>query len=226
MPMRIVIIEDNQTLAEGMGHVLRDEGHSIDIIFDGQEGLDFLKTEDAADLIILDINLPSLDGLSLISALRRNGLNTPCICLSALGDIDDRIAGLDAGGDDYLVKPFEMAELKARIRALLRRKPSSARQTESFGRLKYDRAARQLTHNGAPVTLPKKELATFECLFDRIDQMVSKATLANHLYGTGADVEEKVVEVYISRLRKRLVDYGIEIHTARGVGYMIKEQTP
>ena len=222
--MRIVIIEDNQTLADGMGHVLRDEGHSVDILYDGQEGLDFLQTEDAADLIILDINLPSLNGLSLISALRKGGLDTPCICLSALGDTDDRIAGLDAGGDDYLVKPFEMAELKARIRALMRRKPNAARQSEVFGRLTYDRAARQLMHQGAPVTLPKKELATFECLYDRLDQMVSKATLANHLYGIGADVEEKVVEVYISRLRKRLAGFGIEIHTARGVGYMIKER--
>ena len=222
--MRIVIIEDNQTLADGMGHVLRDEGHSVDILYDGQEGLDFLQTEDAADLIILDINLPSLNGLSLIADLRKGGLDTPCICLSALGDTDDRIAGLDAGGDDYLVKPFEMAELKARIRALMRRKPNAARQSEVFGRLTYDRAARQLMHQGAPVTLPKKELATFECLYDRLDQMVSKATLANHLYGTGADVEEKVVEVYISRLRKRLSGFDIEIHTARGVGYMIKER--
>jgi two-component system OmpR family response regulator len=221
--MRIVIIEDNQTLAEGMGHVLRDDGHSVDILFDGQEGLDFLKTEEDADLIILDINLPSLNGLSLLSALRRSGKDTPCICLSALGETDDRIAGLDAGGDDYLVKPFEMAELKARSRALMRRKPNAARQSESFGTLAYDRAARLLTHQGEPVVFPKKELATFECLYDRLDQMVSKATLANHLYGTGADVEEKVVEVYISRLRKRLAPYGIEIHTARGVGYIIKE---
>ncbi|WP_370232139.1 response regulator transcription factor [Cognatishimia sp.] len=223
--MRIVIIEDNQTLAEGMGHVLRDDGHSVDILFDGQEGLDFLKTEDAPDLIILDINLPSIDGLALISTLRKGGLNTPCICLSALGETDDRIAGLDAGGDDYLVKPFEMAELKARIRALMRRKPSTARQDETFGRLNYDRATRLLSHDGQPLALPKKELATFECLYDRVDQMVSKATLASHLYGTGADVEEKVVEVYISRLRKRLSAFGIEIHTARGLGYMIKESS-
>lgn len=222
--MRIVIIEDNQTLADGMGHVLRDDGHSVDIVHDGQEGLDFLKTEDEADLIILDINLPSLDGLSVISALRRHGVTTPCICLSALGETDDRIAGLDAGGDDYLVKPFEMAELKARIRALMRRKPSAAHQSEPFGDLSFDRAARVLSHEGAPLTLPNKELATFECLYDRLNQIVPKSTLANHLYGTGADVEEKVVEVYISRLRKRLAHHGIEIHTARGVGYMIKER--
>lgn len=221
--MRIVIIEDNQTLAEGMGHVLKDDGHSVDILFDGQEGLDFLKTEDDADLIILDIHLPSMDGLSLLSNLRKSGVSTPCICLSALGETEDRIAGLDAGGDDYLVKPFEMAELKARIRALMRRKPNAARHSETFGRLTYDRASRLLSFQGDPIVLPKKELATFECLYDRVDQMVSKSTLANHLYGTGADVEEKVVEVYISRLRKRLSDFGVEIHTARGVGYMIKE---
>lgn len=223
--MRIVIIEDNRTLAEGMGLVLRDEGHSVDILQDGRDGLAFLRTEEAADIIILDVNLPGLDGLNLISALRRDGCDTPCICLSALGETGDRIAGLDAGADDYLVKPFEMSELKARIRALLRRKPQVARQAEPFGALTFERAARSLSHDGKALLLPKKELATFECLFDRGEQIVPKSTLANHLYGVGADVEEKVVEIYVSRLRKRLAGYGIEIHTVRGVGYIMKAVT-
>lgn len=222
--MRIAIVEDNVTLAEGMGHVLRDEGHSVDILHDGRDGLEFLLSEEA-DIIVLDINLPSLDGLSLIAELRRAGHDTPCICLSALDDTDDRIAGLDAGADDYLVKPFEMAELKARIRALIRRKPTALRQSERIGRLSFDRAARAISYDGETLSLPKKELAAFECLLDRMDQIVPKSTLANHLYGIGADIEEKVVEVYVSRLRKRLADYGVEIHTARGLGYMMKAKT-
>lgn len=216
-----MIVEDNEALAKGMAYSLRDEGHSVDVLHDGQEGLDFLLAE-SADALILDVSLPSLSGLELIDALRRADRHLPCICLSALGETEDRIAGLDAGADDYLVKPFEMDELKARIRALIRRGAAELRQNEPIGALSFDRAARVLSYNGIPQTLPRKELATFECLFERTGQIVSKAKLTDHLYGVGADVEEKVVEVYVSRLRKRLAPYDIEIHTARGVGYLMK----
>jgi two-component system OmpR family response regulator len=219
--LRIVIVEDNAALAAGMAHVLRDEGHSVDVLQDGREGLEFLLGE-SADLVILDINLPSMDGLQILAELRRAGRAMPCICLSALGETQDRVAGLDAGADDYLVKPFEMDELRARIRALLRRGASELRQAEPIGPLTFDRAARVLALDGTALTLPRKELATFECLFDRAGQIVPKSTLTDHLYGVGADVEEKVVEVYVSRLRKRLAEHGIEIHTARGVGYLMK----
>ena len=219
--MRIVIVEDNQALANGMAYVLRDEGHSVDVLNDGREGLDFVLAE-SADVLILDVNLPSLSGLELIASLRGAGQGIPCICLSALGETRDRIAGLDAGADDYLVKPFEMEELKARIRALIRRGASERQHSEPIGKLHFDRAARVLSEGDRPLALPRKELATFECLFDRAGQIVAKSTLADHLYGVGADVEEKVVEVYVSRLRKRLAPYAIDIHTARGVGYLMK----
>ncbi len=219
--MRIVLVEDNKALCAGMAHVLRDEGHSVDELHDGRDGLEFLLKE-KADLVILDVNLPSLNGLNVISEARKAGLSMPCICLSALGETNDRVAGLDAGADDYLTKPFEMAELKARIRALLRRRNADVQSAEPIGELQYDRAARVLSHDGAALTLPNKELATFECLFDRTGKIVSKAALADHIYGIGAEVDEKVVEVYVSRLRKRLAKYGIEIHTARGVGYLMK----
>ena len=219
--MRIVIVEDNEALAAGMAHVLRDEGHSVDVLHDGSAGLAYLLAE-SADVVILDVNLPGMGGLDVIAALRRAGRAMPCICLSALGETRDRVAGLDAGADDYLVKPFEMEELTARIRALLRRRAADMRHAEPIGALPFDRAARVLSHDGAALSLPRKEMATFECLFDRAGQIVPKSTLTDHLYGVGADVEEKVVEVYVSRLRKRLSAYGIEIHTARGIGYLMK----
>lgn len=219
--MRIAIIEDNKTLAKGIAHLLRDEGHAVDEIHNGTEALEFL-VEEAADIIVLDINLPGLSGLEVLKGLRKAGKQTPVILLTALGETKDRVAGLDAGADDYLVKPFEMDELNARIRALLRRKQPELLQARELGPFSYDRAKRSLSVNGTELALPKKELATFECFFDRPNQVVAKATLANHLYGVGADVEEKVVEVYVSRLRKRLSNYGVEFKTARGLGYLMK----
>lgn len=219
--MRITIVEDNKTLANGIAHQLRDQGHAVDELHDGQNALDFLLRE-KADMVILDINLPSLSGLEVLRSLRKSDLQTPVILLTALGETDDRVAGLDAGADDYLVKPFEMEELNARIRALLRRKQPESTQARNLGPFSYDRAKRILKVNSEDMQLPKKELATFECFFDRPNQIVKKSSLANHLYGVGADIDEKVVEVYVSRLRKRLAEHGVEIKTARGLGYFMK----
>lgn len=219
--MRIAIIEDNKTLAKGIAHLLRDEGHAVDELHDGAEALEFLLDEEA-DVVVLDINLPGLSGLEVLKGLRSAEKQTPVILLTAMGETKDRVAGLDAGADDYLVKPFEMEELNARIRALLRRKQPELPQARKLGPFFFDRAKRSLQVDGEDLQLPKKELATFECFFDRPNQIVAKSTLANHLYGVGADVEEKVVEVYVSRLRKRLSDYGVEFKTARGLGYLMK----
>jgi len=219
--MHITIVEDNKTLAEGIAHLLRDQGHGVDVMHDGADALDFLRQEDT-DVIVLDINLPSKSGLDVLRGLRKAQKSTPVILLTALGETSDRVKGLDAGADDYLVKPFEMDELTARIRALLRRKQPDSSTRKVLSTLVYDRATRQLEIEGQSILMPKKELATFECFFDRPNQIVKKSTLANHLYGVGADVDEKVVEIYISRLRKRLQPHGIEIQTARGLGYLMK----
>ena len=218
--MRIVIVEDNISLAQGIAHRLRDQGHAVDLLHDGEQGKQFLARE-KADIVVLDINLPKLSGLEIIKSMRLAEDATPVILLSARGDTTDRVAGLDAGADDYLVKPFDMEELDARIRALLRRKPRNNSPIESIGRLSFDRSARRLFADGETIDLPRRELAAFECLLDRSEQVVSKSVLMNHLYGVGADVEEKVVEVYISRLRKRLAPFGIEFKVARGLGYMM-----
>jgi len=218
--MRFVVVEDNQTLAKGIAHQLRDQGHAADVLFDGAEALDFLL-HDGADVLILDVNLPSLDGISVLRSLRKAGQVMPIILLTARGDVQDRIEGLDAGADDYLVKPFDMAELDARIRALIRRKPLQENHIFESGSIRYDRVGRKLQVAGKDVSLTLKELAVFECLYERADQIVSKTQLADHLYGVGAEIEERVVEVHISRLRKKLADSDLVIKSARGLGYMM-----
>lgn len=219
--MRIVIVEDNKGLAQGIAHRLRDQGHAVDLLYDGEQGRQFLAREHA-DIAVLDINLPRLSGLEILKHMRASGDKTPVILLTARGDTKDRVIGLDAGADDYLVKPFDMEELDARIRALLRRKPRDTGDIEVLGSLRFDRAGRRLQANGQQLDLPRRELAAFECFLDRSDQIVPKSVLLEHLYGVGADVEEKVVEVYVSRLRKRLAPYGIEFKVARGLGYLMK----
>ena len=219
--MRIVLAEDNVDLARGLSHALGDAGHAVDYFDNGADADAHLAAE-GADLVILDIGLPGLDGLSVLRALRARGDLSPVLLLTARGDTSDRVAGLDAGADDYLVKPFETDELMARLRALFRRRPSAAAPTETIGALSFDRGGRRLTGPDGDIELPRRELAVFECLFDRQGRITSKSALADHVYGAGADIEDSVVEVYVSRLRKRLGEYGLEIKTARGLGYLLK----
>jgi len=222
--MRIAIIEDNFALARGLGHRLQDEGHAVDLLGNGEEADDFLA-DAGADLVILDINLPGMSGLEVLKNMRRRGDETPVLMLTARGETRDRVAGLDLGADDYLVKPFEIEELEARLRALMRRKGSAQYQKEPVGLLHYARGARRLFNGEEPIDLPRREMAVLECLIDRRGQLVPKSVLADHVYGTGADVEEKVIEIYISRLRKRLEPFGIKIKTARGMGYFLEDGT-
>lgn len=218
--MRIAVVEDNEALAKAIAYKLRDAGHAVDLIGDGEAAEAHLASE-SADLVVLDINLPGQSGLDVLRALRAGANPVPVILLTARGETDDRVAGLDAGADDYLVKPFEMAELQARVRALLRRGGGSRVETEPIGALSFDPAARQLFAGDRALDIPRREMAAFECLFLRRGRLVSKSALLDHLYGVGADVDESVVEVHISRLRKRLAGYGITIQTARGLGYLL-----
>ena len=220
--MRIAVIEDNVDLARGIAHSLRDAGHSVDHLSDGAEASGFLARE-GADLIVLDINLPGRSGLDVLRDLRARDDHTPVLLLTARSETSDRVAGLDAGADDYLVKPFAMEELLARLRALARRRAAEASEVQTLGLLTYDPTARVLHAGETVIDLPRRELAAFECLLERRGRLTPKSTLLTQLYGTGADVEDSVVEVHISRLRKRLRKHGIEIRTARGLGYMLVE---
>lgn len=218
--MRFTIVEDNQTLANAIAHQLRDQGHGVDVLHDGEDALEFLL-RDSADLVILDVNLPSMNGFEVLRSLRIAGKEMPIIMLTARGELRDRVAGLDAGADDYLIKPFDMEELDARIRALIRRKPLNDGALVQIGELNYDRTGRKLQLSGMDIALTQRELAVFECLFERAGQIVSKTQIADHLYGIGAEIEERVVEVYVSRLRKKLSAAAIQIKAARGLGYMM-----
>lgn len=222
--MQIVVIEDNISMAKGIAYVLEDAGHAVDVIHDGTQANEFLRNS-TAELIILDINLPGTDGIEILKAMRGRKDVRPVILLSARSDTLDRIAGLDAGADDYLAKPFDMAELEARVRALSRRRQRDPVYTESIGALVLDNSARKVTIDGKDFPLPRRELALFEILLKARNRTVSKQIILEKLYGTGADVDDKVVEVYISRLRKRLAAHGVAITVRRGIGYQLEEKT-
>ncbi len=219
--MRITLVEDNHSLAKGIAYRLEDAGHAVDVLDDGEDAQGFLKT-DRSDLVILDINLPGVDGLTLLKELRSRGDMRPIILLTARAQTQDRIVGLDAGADDYLIKPFDMAELEARVRALLRRRVVPQQQVQTIGRLRYDASARQLSTADAVLEIPRRELSVFECLALAEGRLVSKSAMLEHAYGTGADVEASVVEVYVSRLRRRLKPYGVHIKSQRGLGYQLR----
>ncbi|MGB7317666.1 MAG: response regulator transcription factor [Planktotalea sp.] len=223
--MRITLVEDNPALAKGICYRLEDVGHAVDILDDGSAAEVFLQ-DDKADLIILDINLPGVDGLTLLKGLRKRGDTRPVILLTARAETKDRVIGLDAGADDYLIKPFEMAELEARVRALLRRRDVPQRRELVLGDLTYDSNARQLFAGTQEIDLPRKEMSVFECLLEANGRLVAKSALLDHVYGTGADIEDKVVEVYVSRLRQRLGAYGVQIKTRRGLGYQLSAEAP
>ncbi len=189
--MRFAVVEDNETLANGIAHQLRDQGHSVDVLHDGAEAITFLR-QDSADLVILDVNLPSLNGLELLRNLRASGSAIPIILLTARGEVHDRVSGLDAGNNAV-----------------------------TFHGLTFDRAARKLSCDGSDIALTMRELAVFECLFERANTIVSKAQIADHLYGVGAEIEERVVEVYVSRVRKKIGQSDATIKSARGLGYML-----
>lgn len=215
------MIEDNVSVAKGILYFLQDAGHAVDLIHDGAEAAAFLQ-EERVDLIVLDINLPSKNGLTLLTEMRTRGDTRPVLLLTAQSETSDKITGLDAGADDYLSKPFEMEEFGARIRALSRRVADTPQASWSLGPLRFDPAARMIHGPDGPLDIPRREVALFERLLMADGRIVSKQLLLDSLYGTGTDVDEPVVEVYVSRLRKRLLPYDVRIVVKRGLGYMIK----
>ena len=220
--VHIAVVEDNQSMAKGIAYVLRDAGHAVDLLHDGNQADVFLRAN-SSDVIILDINLPGMNGIDLLKLLRARNDQRPVILLTARSNTNERVAGLDAGADDYLVKPFEMAELLARVRALSRRRAREPIYTQRIGSVELNVTARQVTADGQPLNLPRRELALFEVLLNARGRSMTKASILDALYGTGEDVDEKVVEVYVSRLRKRLEPYNVGISMQRGIGYSIVE---
>lgn len=220
--MRIVLVEDNEGLAQGIENSLRDQGYAVDWLADGAEADRYLAAE-GADIAIVDVNLPGLSGFEIVRALRKRGGTIPVIMLTARAELVDRVEGLDAGADDYLVKPFEMAELTARIRALSRRRSDIQTGVQEIGRLRFDRIARTVIGPDGAVDLPRRELALFECLVDHSGRIVSKDRISDTLYGVGSEVEANAVELLVSRLRRKLTGAGVTIRTARGLGYLLDD---
>ena len=218
--MRILVIEDETALLEQIRGRLAEEGHTVDTSTDGKEGL-FLASEYPVDLAVVDLGLPGMPGLEIIRTLRADGHDLPILILTARGKWEEKVTGLEAGADDYLVKPFHMEELLARIRALLRRANGNARDELIFGRLRLDTAGQSVTVNGAAVELTAYEYRLLEYLARRHGQVIAKTELADYLYPHDDDRDSNVIEVLIGRLRRKIDpdNTAKPIETLRGRGY-------
>lgn len=219
--MRILLIEDSPDLAEAIVARLQREGHGVVWTADGDEGAEFAAHE-PVDLVVLDINLPGRDGFSILREMRRSGTTMPVLVITARAEIDDKVSVLDLGADDYLVKPFDLRELEARIRVLLRRRMGEAQSLISYGDLSIDLVSRTAMVGGALVELGRREFGLLELLMARVGRPVSKERLVAHLFGHDDTGSPNAVELLVSRLRRKLEGCGTEIVTQRGVGYFLR----
>jgi two-component system, OmpR family, response regulator TctD len=219
--MRLLIVEDSLKLASWLGQALRQHGYAVDTCHDGGQADSLLRTE-SYDAVILDLSLPTLDGLTVLQRARDRGCSTPVVVLTARGDLEDRVRGLNLGADDYLAKPFDLTELEARLQAVIRRAHGVSAPRLNLGPLEYDSIARLFTLNGQRLLLRPKEHAVLEALLLRMGKVISKAGLHEHVFGMDDTTGPDVVEVYIHRLRRRLHGTGLAIVTLRGLGYVLE----
>ena len=222
--MRALIIEDDRTIADFVARGLREAGFAVDIASDGDEGLT-MSSHEPYDVAIVDLMLPRRDGLSVIEELRRRGITTPVLILSARRSVDDRVRGLQAGGDDYLTKPFAFAELLARVQALLRRATRASEPTTlTVGDLTLDLLSRKVTRAGVAIDLRPREFGLLEYLMRNAGRVVSKTMILSHVWEYNFDPQTNIVDVLVSRLREK-IDRPFEkkmLHTVRGVGYVLR----
>jgi two-component system, OmpR family, response regulator len=222
--VRILVIEDDRSIAEFVSAGLRQEGFAVDVADNGVEGLDLAQNQPYAAAVI-DVMLPRLDGLSLVTALRRAGVKTPVLFLSARHSVDDRVKGLQTGGDDYLTKPFAFPELLARVQALTRRGQATQESTElAFADLHLDRLTRRVDRAGVPIELRPREFALLEYLMRYPGKVLSKAMIVSHVWDYSFDTGTNAVDVLVYRLRDK-IDKSFDtklLHTVRGVGYVLR----
>jgi len=216
--MRLLLVEDDPALGEGIRTALKPEGYTVDWLQDGASALHAL-TNESFDLAVLDLGLPRLDGLEVLRRLRAEANPVPVLVLTARDATADRIAGLDAGADDYLVKPFDVAELKARLRALLRRSFNRAEPVLAYRDILLDPVNQQVSYQGNPVNLPRKEFVLLHELLAQPGRVLTRDKLQQVLYGWDEDVESNALEVHIHHLRKKF--FPELIRTVRGVGYLV-----
>ncbi|WP_026789401.1 response regulator transcription factor [Pleomorphomonas oryzae] len=216
--MRILVVEDDRDLNRQLVTACRDAGYAVDVAFDGEEG-HFLGDTEPYDAVILDIGLPKMDGLSVLEAWRRDGRLVPVLLLTARDRWSDKVAGIDAGADDYVAKPFHMEEVLARLRALTRRAAGRASNEVEVGRVRLDVKAGRLTVDGNPIKLTSHEFRLIQYLMLHMDKVVSRTELVEHLYDQDFDRDSNTIEVFVGRLRKKMgIDF---IETVRGLGYRI-----
>src|SRR5438128_11111594 len=221
--MRILVIEDNHRLSSSLQMNLTHEGYSVDAAYDGQEGQDLAELT-PYDLIILDILLPKKDGLEVCRELRRRRVHTPILLLTARDTVDDRVQGLDCGADDYLVKPFAMRELLARLRALLRRQHPHTQGRLEMADLVVDPITHSVEREGQPIDLTPKEFALLEYLRYHPNQVVTREMIEQHIWNYDFECESNVIDVYVRRLRRKIDDpFAVKLlTTVRGVGYRLQ----
>ena len=226
--MRVLIIEDEPELRAQIADTLRQQNYTVDTAGDGVTGLERACTE-PYDLLILDIMLPVQDGFAVLREMRAEQVATPVLMLTARVEVEDRVRGLDLGADDYLLKPFSMAELLARIRALLRRSHTQASPLLTVGDIHLDTGTREVTRSGRPVSLTPKEFALLEFLLYNRNRAISRFNLAEHVWGDAFDpfTMSNTIDVHIRNLRRQVDDQAGEvIVTVRGIGYMVRDVQP
>lgn len=219
--VRILLVEDHPQLAESVAQALKGAGWTVDVLHDGVAADLALCSEEYA-LAILDIGLPRLDGFAVLARLRDRGQTLPVLMLTARGEVKDRVHGLNLGADDYLAKPFELTELEARVKALLRRSVLGGEQLQRCGDLVYDLGARRFSLDGEALSLTAREQAVLEAMIARPGRVMSKEQLAAQVFGLDEDASPDAIEIYIHRLRKKLEGSAVRIVTFRGLGYLLE----
>jgi two-component system OmpR family response regulator len=224
--VRVLIVEDDRSIADFVASGLRREGFAVDVADNGVDGLDLARSQ-PYDAAVVDVMLPRLDGLSLVTALRRAAVTTPVLFLSARHTVDDRVKGLQTGGDDYLTKPFAFPELLARVQALTRRGQLAQEPTElTFADLRLNRLTRRVERAGTPIELRPREFALLEFLMRHAGQVVSKTMIVSQVWDYSFDTGTNAVDVLVYRLRDK-IDKGFAsrlLHTVRGVGYVLRQE--
>ncbi|ELK4863504.1 response regulator [Pseudomonas aeruginosa] len=221
--MRILLVEDHPQLAESVVQALKGAGWTVDLLQDGVAADLALASEEYA-LAILDVGLPRMDGFAVLARLRGRGKTLPVLMLTARGEVKDRVHGLNLGADDYLAKPFELSELEARVKALLRRSVLGGEQLQRCGALVYDLGTRRFSLDEQPLTLTSREQAVLEAMIARPGRVMSKEQLAAQVFGLDEEASADAIEIYVHRLRKKLEGGAVRIVTFRGLGYLLEAQ--
>ena len=223
--MKILVVEDEKKVASFIKRGLEEEGYTVELAKDGEEGLKLINEDNVYDLILMDLMLPKMDGLQVIKEIREQGVRSPVLCLTAKDKADDIVSGLDSGSDDYLTKPFAFIELLARVRALIRRGSTERGAELTFADLRIDPVSHKVWRGDTEIDLTSKEYALLEYMMNHPNETLTRSMIAEHVWDYTFDSFTNIIDVYVNYLRKK-IDRDFEkklIHTVRGIGYVLKE---